>query len=353
MGTKNELLDIFTDEKDKKDTDLLEMSDFFDVFIQKIEVNMGENTAWEECFNIEGLLGTIASAIKGGVDITKMGMLVADYSHFSQEVIDGLKEGSYHVGQSREVAGNLRPAILDENEQLVKFFTLKKAGDPSCVLSDISTLAMQMSLQKISSQIEDIERDVKGMIDFARREALSNKFIYARDKIMLAATAATDEQEEFLKEADTYLMEGLTDLYSDIDAQVKKLAEERGPFASIKAIDTLLSYINEDMQMIPRYVGMRVYLFNFRGKVDDTNRVLGEYQYQLRKLVERKIGDGKYTALELIHKNYPYNKTNVDFWIEKPKQMLETIDSYKMLLEQKDKEIFYIDVEEYADGREK
>ena len=107
------------------------------------------------------------------------------------------------------------------------------------------------------------------------------------------------------------------------------------------------------MQMIPRYVGMRVYLFNFRGKVDDTNRVLGEYQYQLRKLVERKIGDGKYTALELIHKNYPYNKTNVDFWIEKPKQMLETIDSYKMLLEQKDKEIFYIDVEENADGREK
>lgn len=81
-----------------------------------------------------------------------MGMLVADYSHFSQDIIDGLKEGIYHVGQSREVAGNLRP-------------------------------------------VEDIGRDVKGMIDFTRREALSNKFIYARDKIMLAATASEEERE--------------------------------------------------------------------------------------------------------------------------------------------------------------
>lgn len=56
-------------------------------------------------------------------------MLVADYSHFSQDVIDRLKEGIYHVGQSREVDGNLRSAILDENEHIVKFFTLKETMD--------------------------------------------------------------------------------------------------------------------------------------------------------------------------------------------------------------------------------
>lgn len=278
-----------------------------------------------------------------------MGMLVADYSHFSQEIVDGLKEGIYHVGQSKEVAGNLRPAILDENEHLVKFFTLKKAVDPTRVLSDISTLSMQASLQRISSQIEDIGRDVKGIIDFSRREALSNKFIYARDKIMLASTASEEERELYLKEADTYLMEGLTDLYSDINAQVKALADIKGPFASVKAIDSVLSYINEDMQMIPRYVGLRVYLFNYRGKADDANRILGEYQYQLQTLTERKLGDGKYTALELIHKNYPYDEENVDFWLEKPKQMLEVIDSYQTMLEQKDKDVYYIDVEDFED----
>lgn len=346
---KNELLNIFTGEEDKEGTDLLAMSDFFEVFIGKIESEMGTDTAWEVFHNIEGFVGEIAAAIKGGFDISKMGMLVADYSHFSQDIIDGLKEGIYHVGQSKEVAGNLRPAILDENEHLVKFFTLKKAVNPSSVLADISTLSMQASLQRISSQIEDIGRDVRGMIDFARREALSNKFVYARDRIMLAATASEDERDMYLKEADKYLMEGLTDLYSDINAQVKELADIRGPFASLKAIDSILSYINEDVQMIPRYVGLRVYLFNYRGNTEDANRILGEYRYHLQTLAERKLGDGKYTALELIHKNYPYEAENIDFWLEKPRQMLGAIDSYKTMIEQKDKDIYYIDVEEHED----
>lgn len=345
-GGKGELLNIFTDEEDKKGTDLLAMTDFFEVFIGKIEVEMGRETAWEVFQNIEGFAGEIAAAIKGGFDISKMGMLVADYSHFSQEIIDGLKKGIYHVGQSKEVAGNMRPAILDDKEHLVKFFTLKRAIDPTSVLSDIATLSMQASLQRISLQIEDIGRDVKGMIDFARREALSNKFIYARDKIMLASTTTGEEQEQYLREADTYLMEGLADLYSDINAQVKALADIRGPFASVKAIDSLLSYINEDMLMIPRYVGLRVYLFNYRGRPADANRILGEYRYQLQTLAERKLGDGKYTALELIHKNYPYDEGNIDFWLQKPQQMLAVIDRYETMLTQKDKDVFYIDVED-------
>lgn len=41
-----------------------------------------------------------------------MGMLVADCSYFSQGVIDRMREGIYHAGQSREVDGNLRSAIL-------------------------------------------------------------------------------------------------------------------------------------------------------------------------------------------------------------------------------------------------
>lgn len=346
---KCELLDIFIEEEDRKGADLLKMSDFFNVFIGKIGAEMKSETEWEVDLDIRGLLGQIAAAIKGGFDISKMGMLVADYSHFSQEIIDGLKEGIYHVGESKEVAGNLRPAILDENEQLVKFFTLKKAINPVEVLSDISALSMQNSLKRISAQIEDVGRDVKGMIDFARRVTLSNKFIYARDKIMSASTAGAEEREDFLKAADTYLMEGLVDLYSDINAQVKKLAEQKGPFASIKAIDTLLSYINEDMQMIPRYVGLRVYLLNFRGKNDETNRILGEYKYQLKTLAESKIGDGKYTALELIHKNYPYDGENVDFWINQPKEMLAAIGSCEAVLGQSDRDIFYIDAEDNVD----
>lgn len=163
--SKSELLDIFIEEEDRKGTDLLAMSDFFEVLIGKIDAGMDLETAWETHLDIEGLFSQIAAAIKGGFDISNMGMLVADYSHFSQEIIDGLKEGIYHVGESKEVAGNLRPAILDEQEPLVKFFALKKAINPSEVLSDISVISMQTSLKQISAQIEDVGRDVKGMLE--------------------------------------------------------------------------------------------------------------------------------------------------------------------------------------------
>lgn len=174
---------------------------------------------------------------------------------------------------------------------------------------------MQASLQRISAQIEDICQDIKGLINFERREALSNKFIYARDRIMMASTTTEEESIIYLKEADTYLMEGLNDLYSDIRAQVKELSNQKGPMAKLKTIDSLLSYINEDMLMIPKYVGLRVYLLNYSGKCEDANRVIDEYRYLLENMAEKQ-NDDKYTALELIHKNYPYDENNIDFWLE-------------------------------------
>lgn len=346
---KCELLNIFKKEEDEKGTDLLAMSDFFEVFIEKISVDMKNNAAWEIVNIDESQIGEIIAAIKAGRDIYtfQTGMLVADYSHFNKDIIDGLKKGVYHIGRSKEIAGNLRPVILDKNERLVKFFTLKKAVNLSNILSDISVLSMQISLQRISSQLEGIGRDIQSGIEFVRREALSNKFLYARDRIMSAATAFGDEQETYLKKADEYLMEGLTDLYADVNAQVEKLNEvSKGVLAKIEEIDSRLSYIYEDMQMIPRYVGLRVYLLNYRGKADNAKRILSEYRYQLQNWVKTKAVDDKYTALELIHQYYPYNEENVDFWLEKPKQMIEAIDSYKSILESKNKNVFYIDVED-------
>ena len=109
-SSKGELLNIFTEEEDKKGTDLLAMSDFFEVFIGKIETEMGADTAWEAFHNIEGFIGEIAAAIKSGFDISKMGMLVADSSHFSQDIIDGIKKAYI---------------TLDNLERLLEIFALQ------------------------------------------------------------------------------------------------------------------------------------------------------------------------------------------------------------------------------------
>lgn len=107
-----------------------------------------------------------------------------------------------------------------------------------------------------------------------------------------------------------------------------------------------MSTDNEDMQMIPRYVGLRVYLFNLRNNIADANRVLGEYRYHLENLTERKIGQGKYTALEMIHRYYPYEEKNKDFWLYQPQQMLTALKTYDSLIEQSTEEVYYIDVED-------
>lgn len=45
------------------------MSDYFEVFIGKIETELGADTAWEVFHNIEGFIGEIAVAITKVVSI--------------------------------------------------------------------------------------------------------------------------------------------------------------------------------------------------------------------------------------------------------------------------------------------
>ena len=124
------LLDIFHTESDEMGVDILEMSNFFNIFVSNTISKIGKDDFWEKYNNLTNLMGEISIAIQSGLDISNMGTLIADSSHFSKEIIEGLKSGIYHIGESKEVSGNYRPAILDENEHLVKFFTLKKANNP-------------------------------------------------------------------------------------------------------------------------------------------------------------------------------------------------------------------------------
>lgn len=338
-----ELLNIFVTDEDKRGTDLLAMSNFFDIFIGKVEKKVKNNTAWEVVEDASSFLGMIATAIKCGFDVSNMGTLVADMSRLSKEIIEGLKNGTYRIGLAQD--GSFRPVIIDKNGQIVKQINLKMAINPDEVLSDISSISMQVSLKRISAQLEDIGRNVDAIVDFLRREKLSNPFINARDRILLAITADNQRQRNYLMEADKYLLEGLTSLYADLNAEVESLEKLNDKtFPSLKEVDVILAHINEDMQMIPRYVALRAYLFNFQGESINASRVLDEYRYHLENISEKKL-KGKHTALELVHMYYKYEEGNVDFWLEQPKQMLGTLSSYETILEKKGKNIFYVAME--------
>lgn len=348
------LLNIFATEEDKNGTDLLEMSNFFDLFIDDIGENLHSYHQWESVIDFGALFGRLAAAMKAGFDINDMGVMVADYSHFSKDIIDGLKKGIYHIGQSKEVAGNMRPAILDKDEHIVKWFTMKKAINPKEMLSDVGSLSMQNSLRQISSELKGISQDLKYEIEFNRRQALSLPFINARTKF-LNAINNPQNRVKYLEEADTYLLEGLNNLYADIEAEVKRLGDsDLKPnqnkikeffIGSLKYADDILGRINEDMLMIPKYVAVQVYLLQHLERYEDAKAVLGQYKYHLDKMANTPLMGSDYTAAEIIHELYPYHKDNRDFWLEMPQQTIEALDSLQLLIEPKANEIFMIEEE--------
>lgn len=348
------LLNIFATEEDKNSTDLLEMSNFFELFIDDIGDNLHNFYQWDTVIDFGALLGRLAAAIKAGFDINDMGVMVADYSHFSKEIIDGLKKGIYHIGESKEVAGNMRPAILDKDEHIVKWFTMKKAVNPKEMLSDVGSLSMQNSLRQISSELKGISQDLKYEIEFNRRQALSLPFINARTKF-LNAINNPQNKVKYLEEADTYLLEGLNALYADIEAEAKRLGDsDLKPnqskikeffIGSLKYADDILGRINEDMLMIPKYVAVEVYLLKHLERYEDAKAVLGQYKYHLDKMANTPLLGSEYTAAEVIHELYPYHKDNRDFWLEMPQETISALDSLQLLIEPKENEVFLIEAE--------
>ena len=348
------LLNIFATEEDKNSTDLLEMSNFFELFIDDIGDNLHNFYQWDTVIDFGALLGRLAAAIKAGFDINDMGVMVADYSHFSKEIIDGLKKGIYHIGESKEVAGNMRPAILDKDEHIVKWFTMKKAVNPKEMLSDVGSLSMQNSLRQISSELKGISQDLKYEIEFNRRQALSLPFINARTKF-LNAINNPQNKVKYLEEADTYLLEGLNALYADIEAEAKRLGDsDLKPnqskikeffIGSLKYADDILGRINEDMLMIPKYVAVEVYLLKHLERYEDAKAVLGQYKYHLDKMANTPLLESEYTAAEVIHELYPYHKDNRDFWLEMPQETISALDSLQLLIEPKENEVFLIEAE--------
>lgn len=337
---RNELARIFAKEEDRYGTDLLAMSDFFGIYKRNLEKNVKKNHQWEEVQDIGSLAGSLAAAIKGKIDLSKAEVLIADTSHFNSEIKKGIKKGIYKLGQSKEVDGNLRPVIIDEKGKIKKYVTLRRAYDPSSVLHDVTLISMQSSLKSISTQLKEMHQEIGTLIGLNRNDMFNNKFMNARDRIILASTANDADCEKYLDEADRYLMEGLNALYADMNSHATIIRKQKID----KSFYSSINYFTEDMLLIPRYVALRSYLYEYRGKNEDSVRILKEYKRNLAELQKKnKEEKEKYSVLEIVHNYCRYSIKSMDFWIEKPREMVKTISSIESFLECKEKKIYLIE----------
>ena len=116
--TKSGLLDIFVSEEDKTGNDILAMSDFFGV-LDRIKRDVEVNTLWEEIDNVGNVVGLVSNALKIGFDVSNANMLVADFSHFGEDIINGLKNGTYSIQESKNVLAIFVLTLLMQKDVLL------------------------------------------------------------------------------------------------------------------------------------------------------------------------------------------------------------------------------------------
>ena len=128
MEHEKNALAILITEEDKTGRDIAKMSNFFDGYIQSLSTQI-YTTSTVEIFDtvpvadlgIINEVATYAEALMQG----KYGYL-PDFDSLPIEIRQNLKKGIYTIGESRQVEGNMRAVILDENGVRIKDITLKK-----------------------------------------------------------------------------------------------------------------------------------------------------------------------------------------------------------------------------------
>ena len=124
-------LAIFKTDADRYGRDITAMSNFFDGYVQQMSLSLKEQSNLEIVSEIPIANIGIINDVVHQANIVMQGniTLLPDFDSLSADVREKLKKGIYTVGDSKQVDGNLRAVILDENGVRVKDITLKKSAE--------------------------------------------------------------------------------------------------------------------------------------------------------------------------------------------------------------------------------
>ena len=104
------------------------MSNFFDGYVQEMSLAIRESDGSQVVMDLPiSDLSIIGESINQAEIVMRGNVtLLPDFDSLPSDVRSKLKKGLYSVGESKQVDGNMRAVILDENGVRVKDITLKK-----------------------------------------------------------------------------------------------------------------------------------------------------------------------------------------------------------------------------------
>lgn len=320
-------VNILVTEEDKTGEDLFAMSDFFNGYIEQlseaIRVKAPAVAVPDIPFADIGIINEVvhrAEVISAGNT-----QLIPDFDHLPKDIRQKLDEGIYKVGESRQVDGNLRAVIVDEAGTRVKDVTLKEVRINPGTMEASRSIANQLQMKQIYAKLNAIQEKQSFQIARDRDRDIKVPFLDARFYIMKAQgqNCTQEERKEYLGKAADKLLSAVNSVYTEISTSSERLAKlTHFPIFQRKGqIKEYIGYMSEDLQVATKFVGLRMQLLDYLDDVDGAQIEMDRYRRVMSDFFTKQIAGRPYTAVELIHMNYPYTAENLNCWYQLSKDV--------------------------------
>ena len=312
-------LEIFKTEADITGRDITQMSNFFDGYIEQMSLALREESAIEVLSEIPiSDLSIINEVVQKARILLKDNVtLVPDFDNLPLDVKKKLKRGLYTIGESKQVDGNMRAVIVDENRTRIKDITLKKVVSSPENLETARKIGDQIQMKQIYVKLAAIEEFQTYQIERDRDQQIIVPFLDARTFILRAANAnSPDEQKNLLEQANGKITSALHSIYTDMDTSARMLAKKADSWLPdiTGRMNDYMRFITSDLQIATKYLGVSMQVLEYIGDNYGAKNALLEYQQALYDFLEKPISKKGLSAALIMQGNFPYTSANIDQW---------------------------------------
>ena len=315
---QRELKILVTDE-DKHGTEIAAMSNFFDGYIQQLSQDISKNAEYEIITEIPAAdLGIISEVISyASAAIKGEYSYLPDFDHLPTDIKEKLKAGIYKIGESKQVDGNSRAVIVDENGVRVKDITLKKVQNSMGTLDTVSKISEQLQMRQIFAKLDGISELQEYQLERDRDRDIVTPFLNARRHILLAQESTGEaERIDHLKKAGEILGDAINAVYTEMATTANHLAKLTNwpVFWRQKQLKTYMGFLSSDLQITTKFVGVQMQICDYLGDRNASVQVIQDYRHVMDNFVNKPINNKGLSAAMILQLNYPYEDDNIDFW---------------------------------------
>ena len=354
-------LEIFKTEADITGRDITQMSNFFDGYIEQMSLALREESAIEVLSEIPiADLSVVNEVVQKARVLLKGNVtLVPDFDNLPLDVKKKLKQGIYTLGDSKQVDGNMRAVIMDENGIRVKDITLKKVVSSPENLETARNIGNQMQMKQIYAKLAAIEEFQTYQIERDRDQQIIVPFLDARTLVLRAANAkSADEQKNLLEQANSKITSAIHSVYTDMDTSAKMLAKKADSWLPdfTRRMNDYMRFLTSDLQIATKYIGVSMQILEYIGDNNGAKNALLEYQQAMYDFLEKPISKKGLSAALLMHENFAYTNDNIDQWYMFKKEVApslkQSMENVRLGITSAESQEIYIVLMEEANNEE-